>query len=57
MSPTLPQVTKTVPEALATAVKSTDSSYKLLYFPIHGRADLIRDLLAYSGATWEELPL
>ncbi|KAF9911020.1 hypothetical protein EC991_004892 [Linnemannia zychae] len=57
MSPTnvLPTVTKASSEVLAEAAKGTDSSFQLLYFPLHGRGELVRNLLAYSGAKWEEL--
>ncbi|KAF9100138.1 hypothetical protein BGX29_006778 [Mortierella sp. GBA35] len=57
MSPTstLPTVTKASSEILTEAAKGTDSTYQLLYFPLHGRGELVRNLLAYSGAHWEEL--
>ncbi|KAG0370316.1 hypothetical protein BC939DRAFT_449196 [Gamsiella multidivaricata] len=59
MSPSnvLPTVTKASTDALAEAAKSTNSTFQLLYFPLHGRGELIRDILAYSGAKWEELPV
>lgn len=57
MSPTstLPTVTRASSEVLAEAAKGTDSTFQLLYFPLHGRGELVRNLLAYSGAHWEEL--
>ncbi|KAF9127777.1 hypothetical protein BGW39_005637 [Mortierella sp. 14UC] len=57
MSPTsiLPTVTKASSEVLAEAARGTDSTFQLLYFPLHGRGELVRNLLAYSGAKWEEL--
>ncbi|KAF9929368.1 hypothetical protein FBU30_001634 [Linnemannia zychae] len=57
MSPTnvLPSITKAPSDVLAEAAKSVDSTFQLLYFPIHGRGELIRNLLAFSGARWEEL--
>ncbi|KAG0302300.1 hypothetical protein BGZ97_002407 [Linnemannia gamsii] len=59
MSPTnvLPTVTRASSEVLAEAAKGTDSTFQLLYFPLHGRGELVRNLLAYSGAQWEELAI
>ncbi|KAF8948171.1 hypothetical protein BGZ47_006134 [Haplosporangium gracile] len=53
----LPVPTKADTTVLGQAAKSTDSTYKVLYFGIHGRGELTRTLLAYSGAKWEELPV
>ncbi|KAK9766429.1 hypothetical protein K7432_004484 [Basidiobolus ranarum] len=53
----LPQPTVADSEHLSELTKSTDSFFKVLYHPIHGRAELIRTILAYSGAEWEELVL
>ncbi|KAF9094386.1 hypothetical protein BGX23_002178 [Mortierella sp. AD031] len=60
MSPnkfTLPVATKADPKVLGQAAKSTESTYQMLYFPFHGRGELTRTLLVFSGAKWEELPL
>ncbi|KAF9923408.1 hypothetical protein FBU30_006542 [Linnemannia zychae] len=54
---TLPVATMADPKVLGEASKSTESSYQLLYFPFHGRGELIRTLLVFSGANWEELPI
>lgn len=51
----LPQPTKADSHVLAEAMKSENSSFKLLYFPLHGRAELIRFILAHSGAKYEEI--
>ncbi|KAF9136542.1 hypothetical protein BGX30_011087 [Mortierella sp. GBA39] len=53
----LPVPTKADTTVLGQAAKSTDSTYKILYFGLHGRGELARTLLAYSGAKWEELPV
>ena len=53
----LPVPTKADTTVLGQAAKSTDSTYKILYFGLHGRGELTRTLLAYSGAKWEELPV
>ncbi|KAF9956702.1 hypothetical protein BGZ65_002503 [Modicella reniformis] len=52
---TLPVPTKADSQTLSEAVKSADSTYKVLYFGLHGRGELIRNLLAYGGAKWEEI--
>ncbi|GJJ76812.1 hypothetical protein EMPS_09171 [Entomortierella parvispora] len=44
-------------EVLSKAATSHDSTYKVLYFGIHGRAEIIRNLLGYGDAKWEELPI
>ncbi|KAF9419127.1 hypothetical protein BGZ94_009510 [Podila epigama] len=41
---------------MSTAV-ATDSTYKVLYFGIHGRGELVRTLIVASGAKFEELPV
>ncbi|KAG0230373.1 hypothetical protein BGX31_005870 [Mortierella sp. GBA43] len=51
----LPTPTKADSQVLSQAVKSTGSSFQVLYFALHGRGQLIRDILAYSGAKWEDL--
>jgi hypothetical protein len=53
----LPVPTKADAKVLAEASRSTNSTYQLLYFPMHGRGELTRTLLVFSGAKWEELPL
>ncbi|KAF9128383.1 hypothetical protein BGX30_014354 [Mortierella sp. GBA39] len=53
----LPVPTKADAKVLAEASRSTKSTYQLLYFPMHGRGELTRTLLVFSGAKWEELPL
>ncbi|KAF9135246.1 hypothetical protein BGW39_003926 [Mortierella sp. 14UC] len=53
----LPVPTKADTNVLGQAAKSTDSTYKILYFGLHGRGELTRTLLAYTGAKWEELPV
>ncbi|KAF9908262.1 hypothetical protein EC991_010102 [Linnemannia zychae] len=54
---TLPTPTKADPKVLGQASRSTNSTYQLLYFPMHGRGELTRTILVFSGAKWEELPL
>ncbi|KAK9766428.1 hypothetical protein K7432_004483 [Basidiobolus ranarum] len=51
----LPQPTQASSNHLSELTKNPDSSFKVLYYPIHGRADLIRTILAYSRAKWEDL--
>ncbi|KAG0213067.1 hypothetical protein BGX28_005088 [Mortierella sp. GBA30] len=53
----LPAPTHATSEVLSQAMRLPGATYKLLYFPVHGRAELIRNILAYSGAKWEELPV
>lgn len=53
----LPVPTNADAKVLAEASRSTKSTYQLLYFPMHGRGELTRTLLVFSGAKWEELPL
>ncbi|KAF9350298.1 hypothetical protein BGX26_011497 [Mortierella sp. AD094] len=53
----LPSVTKATSKALSEAIKSSNSTYKVLYFNLHGRGQMTRILLAYGGAKWEELPI
>ena len=59
MSPpaTLPSATKASTQDLAKAVASPakDSTFQLLYFPLNGRGELIRNLLAYGDVNWQEL--
>ncbi|KAG0045368.1 hypothetical protein BGZ83_009418 [Gryganskiella cystojenkinii] len=54
---TLPIVTEGSSELLSHVIDKPDSTFKLLYFNLHGRGGLIRNLLAYGGHKWEELPL
>ncbi|KAG0043152.1 hypothetical protein BGZ83_011776 [Gryganskiella cystojenkinii] len=54
---TLPIPTEASSDVLSQAVAQKDSSYKFLYFNLHGRGELIRNLLAYGGHKWEELPV
>ncbi|KAG0359974.1 glutathione S-transferase [Gamsiella multidivaricata] len=51
----LPVPTHASSDVLSQAVKSSDSTFKVLYFGLHGRGELIRALLAFAGAKWEEL--
>ncbi|KAG0376721.1 hypothetical protein BGX24_007315 [Mortierella sp. AD032] len=53
----LPVPTHADTNVLGQAAKSTNSTFKILYFGLHGRGELTRTLLAYSGAKWEELPV
>lgn len=54
----LPKATKAPTNVLAQAAEtSTDSTYKVLYFGLHGRGEMTRTLLAYGGARFEEIPL
>ncbi|KAF9957249.1 hypothetical protein BGZ72_002030 [Mortierella alpina] len=54
----LPVATQAPTQVLAKASdSSSDSTYKLLYFGLHGRGELIRTLLTYHGAKFEELAL
>ncbi|KAG0297944.1 hypothetical protein BGZ96_003923 [Linnemannia gamsii] len=53
----LPVPTQADTTVLGQAAQSTNSTYKILYFGLHGRGELTRTLLAYSGAKWEELPV
>ncbi|KAF9342875.1 hypothetical protein BGX26_006682 [Mortierella sp. AD094] len=53
----LPSITKATSEAHSKAIKSSNSTYKVLYFNLHGRGEMARILLAYGGAKWEELPI
>lgn len=55
--PSLPILTQASSQVLSEAAKATDSSFQFAYFPLHQRGELIRDLLAYSGAKWEEIPV
>ncbi|KAF9949939.1 hypothetical protein BGZ70_001571, partial [Mortierella alpina] len=57
-SSSLPVATRAPTQVLAAASDaSKDSTYQLLYFGLHGRGELIRTLLAYHGAKFEELTL
>ncbi|KAF9153131.1 hypothetical protein BGX20_004987 [Mortierella sp. AD010] len=51
----LPTPTQASTEVLSQATKSNDSTFKVLYFNIHGLAELTRTILAYAGAKTEEL--
>ncbi|KAF9992200.1 hypothetical protein BGZ79_003395 [Entomortierella chlamydospora] len=51
----LPTPTQASTEVLSQATKSNDSTFKVLYFGLHGRGELTRTLLAYAGAKTEEL--
>ncbi|KAI1315306.1 hypothetical protein EDD11_000967 [Mortierella claussenii] len=51
----LPVPTQADSEVLSQVAKSTDSSFKVLYFGVHARGELIRNILAFVGAKWEEL--
>ncbi|KAF9560689.1 hypothetical protein EC968_006087 [Mortierella alpina] len=54
----LPIATQAPTQVLANASdSSSDSTYQLLYFGLHGRGELIRTLLTYHGAKFEELAL
>ncbi|KAI1315308.1 hypothetical protein EDD11_000969 [Mortierella claussenii] len=55
---TLPVATQASSKVLAQAIDTTtESTYKFLYFGLHGRGELIRTLLSYGGAKFEELSL
>ncbi|KAF9196770.1 hypothetical protein BGZ50_007015 [Haplosporangium sp. Z 11] len=54
---TLPVPSSADSNVLSKVVTSTDSSFKYLYFGLHGRGELTRTLLAFGGAKWEELPI
>lgn len=51
----LPVATQASSEVLSRAASSHDSTFKILYFGLHGRGELSRNLLAYGDAKWEEL--
>ncbi|KAG0204657.1 hypothetical protein BGX28_003445 [Mortierella sp. GBA30] len=53
----LPAETHADSETLSQALRSSGSTYKLLYFPLHDRGELIRTILVYIGEKWEELHL
>ncbi|KAG0021597.1 hypothetical protein BGZ82_011291 [Podila clonocystis] len=55
--PSFPIPTQASSQVLSEAAKATDSSFQLAYFPLHQRGELIRDLLAFSGAEWDEIPV
>lgn len=57
MAASLPVPTQADTTTLGHAAASTNSTFKILYFGLHGRGELTRTLLAYSGAKWEELPV
>ncbi|KAF9917818.1 hypothetical protein FBU30_000508 [Linnemannia zychae] len=57
MASALPTPTKADLSVLGKASEEKNSSYKILYFGLHGRGELPRTLLVYSGAKWEELPV
>ncbi|KAJ3196288.1 hypothetical protein HK101_009396 [Irineochytrium annulatum] len=64
----LPSATATAPQDIlgdnsphAFAANATDTmlenfSYKVIYFPVRGRAELSRVMLEYAGAKWEDEP-
>ncbi|KAG0000844.1 hypothetical protein BGZ80_006277 [Entomortierella chlamydospora] len=52
-----PSVTKATSKTLTEAMESSNSTYKLYYFNVHGRGEIFRILWAYGGAKWEELPI
>lgn len=54
---TLPAPTVGTSEVLSHAVNSPNSTYRILYFNLHGRGELARNLLAYGGSKWEEIPV
>ncbi|KAG0267134.1 hypothetical protein DFQ27_009154 [Actinomortierella ambigua] len=55
-SPTLPTVSEIVDTTTATSLmKAKDSHFKYLYFDIWARGELPRTILAYVGASWEEI--
>ncbi|KAF9186667.1 hypothetical protein BGZ51_009336 [Haplosporangium sp. Z 767] len=47
---------RTTPSSELAAGLAKPASFKILYWPINGLAATPRDLLAYGGAKWEELP-
>ncbi|KAF9205993.1 hypothetical protein BGZ49_003185 [Haplosporangium sp. Z 27] len=53
----LPTPTQASTDVLSQAVNSKDSKFQVLYFDLHGRGELTRNLLAYSGTKFEELPV
>ncbi|KAF9954953.1 hypothetical protein BGZ72_004147 [Mortierella alpina] len=55
MTAALPTPTHADSEVLSKAVRSSDSTYKYLYFGLHGRGELTRTLLKYGGVKFEEL--
>ncbi|KAG0342666.1 hypothetical protein BG004_005617 [Podila humilis] len=57
MSPVLPTASKLASNVLAKTALATDSTYKYLYFGLHGRGELTRTLLVASGAKFEELAI
>ncbi|CAO3564470.1 unnamed protein product [Mortierella alpina] len=55
MAVTLPTPTHADTQVLSKAVQSKDSTYKFLYFGLHGRGEFTRTLLKYGGVKVEEL--
>jgi len=54
----LPKATQAPSDVLSNASESsTESTYKVLYFGLHGRGEMTRTLLVYGGARFEEIPL
>ncbi|KAI1315307.1 hypothetical protein EDD11_000968 [Mortierella claussenii] len=53
----LPIVSRASSQVLSQALKSTNSTYKVLYFNLHGRSEMARMLLAFGGVQWEEIPI
>ncbi|KAF9110680.1 hypothetical protein BGX27_006028 [Mortierella sp. AM989] len=51
----IPTPTQANSDVLGQAAKSQGSTFKILYFGLHGRGELTRTILAYAGAKWEEL--
>ncbi|KAG0261675.1 hypothetical protein BG011_000771 [Mortierella polycephala] len=54
---TLPVLSSADSNVLSKVVTSTDSSFKYLYFGLHGRGELTRTLFVFGGAKWEELTI
>ncbi|KAG0093953.1 hypothetical protein BGZ93_004478 [Podila epicladia] len=53
----LPTATKAASEVLGKAAVATGSTYKILYFALHGRGELTRTLIIQGGDKYEELPV
>ncbi|KAF9438395.1 hypothetical protein BGZ76_008175 [Entomortierella beljakovae] len=52
----LPTPTQASSDVLCQTARSNNkSTYKVLYFGVHGRGELTRTHLAYSGAKWDEM--
>ncbi|KAF9992561.1 hypothetical protein BGZ80_008505, partial [Entomortierella chlamydospora] len=48
----LPSVTNTTSKAISDVIKSLKSTYRLLYFDLHGRGEMARILWAYGGVNY-----